>query len=78
MADLLEEHDFRVERKEDHLLARVEHGEKEFMVIRCKIIGYLLMHTRQLDMVMMNPASVDYYRTKTEQDIQTMLKETGS
>ena len=57
------------------MLARVEHGEKEFMADHCRIIGYLLMHTRQLDMVMMNPASVEYYRTKIGQDIQTLLKQ---
>lgn len=77
VADILEEHGFRVESREDHLLARVVHGEREFMADRCRIIGYLLMHTRQLDMVMMAPASVDYYRTKIEQDLQTVL-ETGN
>ncbi|MBW1773584.1 MAG: hypothetical protein JRJ82_11930 [Deltaproteobacteria bacterium] len=76
VADILEEHGFRVESKEDHMLARVEHGEKEFMADHCRIIGYLLMHTRQLDMVMMKPASVSYYRSKMDQDIRTMLKAT--
>ena len=58
------------------MLARVEHGEKEFMADHCRIIEYLLMHTRQLDMVMMKPASVSYYRSKMDQDIRTMLKAT--
>ena len=61
IADILEARGFRVESREDHLLARLEHGERDFMVERCRIIGYLLMHTRQLDMVMMNSTSVEKY-----------------
>ena len=77
IADILEARGFRVESREDHLLARLEHGERDFMAEQCRIIGYLLMHTRQLDMVMMNSHSVDYYRTKMQKDIQSILKPPG-
>jgi pyruvate,water dikinase len=34
-----------------------------------RTVGYLLMHTRQLDMVMGEPRSVERYRAKLSADI---------
>jgi pyruvate,water dikinase len=42
----------------------VEHG--------LRIVGYLLMHTRQLDMIMNQPAEVDHYRKKMKADIDNL------
>ncbi len=74
IAQLLEEYDFRVETKQDHLLARIEDREKDFMIKRLQILGYLTMHTRQLDMVMAKEASVQYYRAKMHNEIQQLLQ----
>jgi pyruvate,water dikinase len=74
IAQLLEHYDFRVETKQDHLLARVEDREKDFMIKRLQILGYLTMHTRQLDMVMANEVSVHYYRAKMHNEIQQLLQ----
>jgi pyruvate,water dikinase len=71
--ELLEEYGFRVELNADNLVARLEGYGQEYMKGRLKILGYLSIHTRQLDMIMFKPASVDYYRKKTHTDIRSLL-----
>jgi len=74
IADILADNGFRVEVREDTLIARVEGFEMDYMLERLKILGYLIIHTRQLDMIMTNPKAVCYYRSKIDKDIQTILK----
>lgn len=73
IAEILEKFDFRAEVREDTLLARLEGRGKGFMENRLKILGYLIIHTRQLDMVMANPKSVCYYHEKIVQDLATLF-----
>jgi pyruvate,water dikinase len=75
VGEFLEYYHFRVEVKDDHLMARMEDREMDFIKTRLKIIGYLTIHTRQLDMIMDNQSRVDYYRRKFHDDIQTFLRE---
>jgi pyruvate,water dikinase len=62
-----------VEIREDHLLARVEGQCEEYMLQRVKVLGYLALHTRQMDMIMANPAYVEHYRAKYRKDIDSLL-----
>jgi pyruvate,water dikinase len=71
--DILEEYGFHVQRTEDKVHARLEGREHGYMLERLKILGYLTLHTRQLDMVMSNPAAVNYYRNKIHQDINSII-----
>jgi pyruvate,water dikinase len=72
--DILEEYDFRVEIREDNLIARIEDRDMAFMESRLRLLGYLLMHTRQLDMVMENDASIRGYRSQMMSDIAELLE----
>jgi pyruvate,water dikinase len=72
--EILEDYEFRVELTGDHLLARVEDRPEDFMKGRLKILGYLTMHTRQIDMIMANASTANHYRGKFEKDIQSLLQ----
>lgn len=76
--DILEEQGFRVEVKEDHLASRLENHEMAHMEKQMEILGYLTLHTRQLDMIMANPTAVNYYRSKLRKDIATLKQESES
>lgn len=73
IGELLESCNFRIRLKEDNLMARIEGYDMAYMLDRLKILGYLTLHTRQLDMIMTNARKVDHYRTKIQGDIQTLI-----
>jgi pyruvate,water dikinase len=58
---LLEEFDFRVEVRGEAVFARIEGHKQAFMEDRLMVLGHIMVHTRQMDMVMYNDAMVDYY-----------------
>jgi pyruvate,water dikinase len=67
--EILVKYDFQVEIHEDYMNANIEGYDQLFTINRLKILGYLTMHTRQLDMIMSNPARADYYKKKFLKDI---------
>lgn len=73
VADILEEFDFRIELKEDGVTARLEGYGEEFMKEKLRILGYMLMHTRQLDMVMSNDAVCRHHKDKLLRDIDSVI-----
>ncbi len=73
VGEILEKHDFRVEIKKDCCFARIEGLEKEVMKEKLRILGYMIIHTRQLDMVMSNDTSVQQHKNKILNDIETKV-----
>ncbi|MGC8493715.1 MAG: PEP/pyruvate-binding domain-containing protein [Syntrophobacteraceae bacterium] len=78
IGEVLEQFGFRIEVKEDGLFARLEGYDEEFMKERLRIIGYLTMHTRQLDMIMSNEAAYTGQKLRILNDINEVLKPSGA
>lgn len=74
LAEVLSHFAFRVERKGDALTARVEKRSVEFLMERLKVLGYLTVHARQIDMVMGNQHSIRQYQEKFLTEITTLLE----
>ena len=78
MGSVVEEVGFRIEVRGDSLSARLEGRDEEFMKNRLMILGYLTIHTRQLDMIMSNPSAVRHYRDKLKADLERLHALSGS
>ncbi|MBW2569638.1 MAG: pyruvate, water dikinase [Deltaproteobacteria bacterium] len=71
--EILGKYDFQVQIHEDYMNATIERYDEFFLIKRLKMIGYLTMHTRQLDMIMGNPGKVAYYKEKMLNDISEWM-----
>ncbi|BBO87001.1 PEP/pyruvate-binding domain-containing protein [Desulfosarcina ovata] len=71
--EILEDYGFHTEVTKDALRARLEQHDAETMAAKLKILGFLTIHTRQLDMIMANPAMVQHYRSQLLERIKTLL-----
>jgi len=78
VAGILEDHGFLIDINEDSVFARRSGGTPEEMDEALRIVGYLLMHTRQLDMIMHNRPLVETYRRRIDGEIARVLAETTS
>jgi pyruvate,water dikinase len=72
--EILEEYDFRTDIREDNLIARIEDQDIDYMKARLQVLGFLTIHTRQLDMIMSNPAALSRYWTKITTDIKELFQ----
>ena len=59
--------------KENNLAARLEGHENDLMRKGLKILGYLAIHTRQLDMIVSNSASINHQRAKIMKDLREVV-----
>ncbi|MDP3695782.1 MAG: pyruvate, water dikinase, partial [Desulfocapsaceae bacterium] len=73
ISDILNEFGFRVEQKADAMTARIEKKPGSFLLERLKILGYLIIHTRQIDMVMGDEGMIAQYRQKITADLHILL-----
>jgi len=77
IADILKKYNFRVELNGDSLFARYEKQSKDALVLRLKMLGYLVIHTRQIDMVMYNGTMFKEYEDKLLSGIERLLAKGG-
>ena len=75
---ILEEFEFHSEIRDDGVNARLEGYDQEVMKEKLGILGYLLIHTRQLDMVMLNDASCQQLKSKLLADIFSVILSNSS
>jgi pyruvate,water dikinase len=78
LAETLREMDFRVEMKGDALTARIEKKPVPFLRERLVVLGYLLIHTRQIDMVMDEQSFVESYLERIHSDIRSIRETLAS
>ena len=70
---ILEKFDFWVEVKDDLVFAWLEGHKEKYLEDKLKILGHLVMHTRQLDMVLSNNARVSWYVEETLKQISSFV-----
>lgn len=75
LADILAKYDFRIDLVGEALTARVERLASAEILKRLTILGYLTIHTRQLDMAMTSSGEMQYFINKFIHDIERMLND---
>jgi pyruvate,water dikinase len=73
VGDILGRFGFHLEMKEDAVFARIEGLDEASMKIRLRVLGYLIIHTRQLDMIMGNGPAVAHQRERILNDLETVV-----
>ncbi len=72
IADILSEKGFHTRVVRDNMSARLESAVKAPVKQGLEIVGYLIIHTRQLDMAMTSESSVAQYKSKIIEEINTL------
>jgi pyruvate,water dikinase len=72
--NILERFDFWTQVKGDMISARIERQGKGYMMERLKVLGYILLHTRQLDMVLSDPARVRRCAEEMMKELSTFVE----
>ncbi len=74
IGSVLEHFDFHVKLRQDNLFAKYESRRHDLVLDRLRVLGYLLVHTRQIDMAMADQGAADRLRVKMLADIRAMLE----
>lgn len=69
VAEMLAGFDFATEITGDTLTARLEGGDERRFLAALRVLGYLTMHTRQLDMIMGDEEALAAYRFQMLEDM---------
>jgi len=77
IGEILDEFNFQTKVREDAMFARLDDCDQQFIEDHLEIIGHLLIHTRQLDMIMSNEETVQFYKNRLVKQIRAILAEKG-
>ena len=73
VGEILDEFGFQTQTREDALFARLDDCEQSFIEKRLEILGHMLIHTRQLDMIMANEDVVEFYKNHILGQLQAIM-----
>lgn len=73
IAEVLETFGLRCETRADALFARIEGYGRQFMEERVAVLGHVIVHTRQMDMAMCDPAAAAALKERLLHDITVRL-----
>jgi pyruvate,water dikinase len=74
ISEILADYGFSVATREDHATARLAGLTGSAMEDKLEIVGYLIMHTRQLDMIMGDPTAVAHYGARIRADLDRLAR----
>ncbi len=72
VGEILDEFDFRTKVREDALFARMDDCDQTFIENHLEILGHILIHTRQLDMIMNKEEVVQFYKKRILNQLHAM------
>lgn len=78
IADILEDNGFVAEKRQDRLNARIQGLAEEEMYRALRILGFLSIHTRQIDMVLSSSADINRYENKLRNQMTEALAQISS
>jgi pyruvate,water dikinase len=73
LGEILEKRGFHTRVVQDSISARLDGSRRRSVEPGLEIVGYLLIHMRQLDMIMNTESSVAEYREKINADIEKII-----
>jgi pyruvate,water dikinase len=73
VGEILDEFNFRTRVREDALFARLDDCEQKFIENHLEILGHILIHTRQLDMIMNREEVVQFYKQRIIRQLNSLL-----
>lgn len=74
VGEILDEFNFQTQIREDALFARLDDCDQEFIEKHLEVLGHILMHTRQLDMIMSREDVVQFYKNRILGQLHQLMK----
>jgi pyruvate,water dikinase len=73
VGEILDEFDFRTRVREDALFARLDDCDQQFVEDHLEVLGHILIHTRQLDMIMNREEVVQFYKQRILRQLHSLM-----